>query len=421
MPHYGFVIVFCCCLIMGIDVALVFSCAGIFYAPVSETLGVSLGTFGLYMSISYIASTLMLPLAGRLIERHGSRRLLTLNSMILGVCVAAMGLFGAVWEFYAAGVVMGITLAFLLYLSFPILVNAWFRTKVGLMIGICSAASGIGGMIFNPIGGTIIFQYGWRWAYISFGALILLIVTPLLGLLLRDKPEDKGLRPYGEKPSEAPDLHATATLNGTVSEKSEGISSSTGLSGVSYSEAIRMPAFYAVLLFAFIMMAVSTLNLFIPKYMTLSGFSEVDAALAAAAVMAGVTGGKLLLGAINDRNCLMGVLVCTLFGVAGILILLLAPATMWVMMTGCFLFGWEYAGVTVQTAMLTTHTFGKRHYTRIYAMISIALAAGGAVASGGWGLLADATSFTTVFLTGALTLAAGTLLGTYAYLSPRKK
>ena len=98
MPHYGFVIVFCCCLIMGIDVALVFSCAGIFYAPVSETLGVSIGTFGLYMSISYIASTLMLPLAGRMIERHGSRRLLPLNSMILGGGVAAMGLFGAVGE-----------------------------------------------------------------------------------------------------------------------------------------------------------------------------------------------------------------------------------------------------------------------------------------------------------------------------------
>lgn len=416
MPHYGFVIVFCCCLIMGIDVALVFSCAGIFYAPVSDALGVSIGTFGLYMSISYIASTLMLPLAGRLIERYGSRRLLTLNSMLLGVCVAAMGLFSAVWEFYAAGVLMGITLAFLLYLSFPILVNAWFRTKVGLMIGICSAASGIGGMIFNPIGGAIISEHGWRWAYITFGALILLVVTPLLGLLLRDRPEDKGLLPYGCRPAEtrtSSESDSSATAEAHVGP------SASELQGVTYSDAIRMPVFYAVLLFAFIMMAVSTLNLFIPKYMTLSGFSEVDASLAAAAVMAGVTGGKLLLGAINDRNCLLGVLVCTLFGVAGILILLLAPATMWIMMTGCFLFGWEYAGVTVQTAMLTSHAFGKRHYTRIYAMISIALAAGGAVASGGWGILADATSFATVFLIGALTLAVGTLLGTYAYFSRR--
>lgn len=43
--HYGYVIVLCCCLIMGINVGLVMSCAGIFYHPVSEGLGVSVGTF----------------------------------------------------------------------------------------------------------------------------------------------------------------------------------------------------------------------------------------------------------------------------------------------------------------------------------------------------------------------------------------
>lgn len=396
--HYGFVIILCCCLIMGVDVGLVFSCAGIFYSPVSTALGVSIGKFGLYMSISYIASTLVLPLAGRMIERYGSRLLLTLNSFILGLTVGAMGLFNSVYEFYAAGVVMGVTLAFLLYLSFPILVNAWFRTKVGLMIGICSAASGIGGMVFNPIGGAIITDYGWRAAYLTFGGIILLLVTPVIGLLLRNTPEEKGLEPY--------DKGARKELK--ADDKNE---------GVEYARALKMPAFYAVMLFAFIMMAVSTLNLFIPKYMGVAGFSEQTASWAAAAVMAGVTGGKLLLGAINDRNCLYGVLACTLLGVAGIVLLLVGGGSVAVMMTGCFLFGWEYAGVTVQTAMLTGHAFGKKHYTRIYALISIALAAGGALASGGWGLLADATSFPTVFIVGAVTLAVGCLLGLYAYFS----
>ena len=386
--HYGFVIVFCCCLIMGIDVGLVFSCAGIFYDPVSRALGVPVGQFGLYMSVSYVASTLMLPLAGKLIERHGSRRLLTINSMLLGLCVASMGLFTSVWEFYGAGVVMGVTLAFLLYLSFPILVNAWFRTKVGLMIGICSAASGIGGMIFNPIGGSIIAGHGWRAAYFAFGGLILLGVTPLIGLLLRNRPEEKGLPPYGQKEASADNLASVG--------KSD--------SGTDYSAAVRMPAFYAVMIFAFIMMAVSTLNLFIPKYVMISGFTEVEASLAAAAVMAGVTGGKLLLGLINDRNCLYGVLACTLPGVAGLALLLAGQGTLWIMICGCFMFGWEYAGVTVQTAMLTGHTFGKKHYTRIYALISIALSSGGAIASGGWGLLADATSFRTVLTAGGVFL-----------------
>lgn len=41
--HYGYIIVLCCCLIMGINIRLVMSCAGIFYKPVSAELGVSVG------------------------------------------------------------------------------------------------------------------------------------------------------------------------------------------------------------------------------------------------------------------------------------------------------------------------------------------------------------------------------------------
>lgn len=53
--------------------------------------------------------------------------------------------------------------------------------------------------------------------------------------------------------------------------------------------------------------------------------------------------------------------------------------------------------------MLTRTIFGNRDYARIYSIISIALAAG-ALASGGWGLLADATSFRFIFVAGMVTL-----------------
>ena len=54
--HYGFVIIACCCLIMGVNIGLSFSCAGIFYKPVSDSLGVGVGLFGLYMSVMYVAA-----------------------------------------------------------------------------------------------------------------------------------------------------------------------------------------------------------------------------------------------------------------------------------------------------------------------------------------------------------------------------
>ncbi|MBD5218347.1 MAG: MFS transporter [Bacteroidales bacterium] len=407
--HYGYIILICCCLMMGVNIGITFSCAGIFYQPVSQSLGVAVGTFGLYMSLMYIASTLMLSVAGRWIEKYSARYLLAGSSAIMGLTLISMAIYNAVWQFYVAGCILGLTVAFLLYLSFPTLINRWFRIRVGLLMGVCSAASGIGGMIFNPIAGYMIENCGWRWAYAIFGILVLVIISPLLLLLLRDYPADKGLLPVGE--SEAVDTPAVPDATSAPARPA---------SGIEYAKAVRMPLFYAVFIFAFLMMAISTLNLFIPGYVSSLSFAEESAAWVASAVMTGVTIGKLALGHINDRNSLAGVLVTTLAGAAGLFMLIEGDASLAIIVAGAFLFGWAYAGVTVQTAMLTRTLFGNRDYARIYAIISIALAAGGALASGGWGLLADATGFKAIFATGALLLVLCAMLGAFPLIKKGK-
>ena len=397
--HYGYIIVLCCCLIMGINVGLVMSCAGIFYRPVSESLGVSVGQFGIYMSFNYLFSTLMLSMAGKMIDKFSARLLLTLSSALLGLTLISMSFFTAVWQFYVAGSVIGITMAFLLYLSFPTLINRWFKKRVGFFIGVCSAASGIGGVVFNPLGGYLIATYGWQMTYAIFGIVILLVVSPLLGLLLRDYPKDKGLSAYG------------------VQEESRQTASTDG---VEYSKAIKMPLFYGLLLFAFLMISVSTLNLFIPNYITSLSYSLEQAAFVASAVMVGVTIGKVALGMINDRSSFMGVLTTIIGGVAGLLLLLAGSIGFWSVIVGGFLFGWAYAGVTVQTPMLVRSVFGVKDYAKIYSNIAIALAAGGALMSGGWGLLADYLSFRVILSLGTLFLIISGVIGLYSLKTGKK-
>ncbi len=391
--HYGYIIVACCCLIMGVDVGLLMSCAGIFYAPVSQSLGVSVGEFGIYMSCSFITSSLMLSVAGQMIERYSARWILTGASALGGICLLAMAMFDSVWQFYIAGCLIGVSLAFLMYLSFPTLINRWFSTKVGLLIGICSAASGSGGVLFNPVGGWVMTQWGWRAAYAVFGLLILAVVTPLLAWLLRDYPHNKGLNPVGY-----------TSKGGNVAGASEA-------QGIMYGKAVRMAVFYALLLFAFIIMAVSTLNLFVPKYVLTLDYTLEESAFAASAIMLGVTIGKLCLGYVNDRNCAAGVLVTTLSGAVGLGVLIMGHDMLWLVLTGAFLFGWAYAGVTVQTAMLVRTVFGTKDYARIFAIISMALAAGGAIASGAWGFMAEHLSYPVVFETGIAMLVTAALLG----------
>lgn len=399
--HYAFVIAACCCLMMGVNVGLTFSCAGIFYKPVTADLGISVGSFGLYMTFMYIASSLMLPVAGRLLDRYSARWLFTGASLLNGVALCLMGMMSSLWGFYAAGALLGVSIAFLLYMSYPTLINRWFQTGMGLMIGICVSASGLGGMIFNPIGGWIIGEWGWRMAYYVFGAIVLVGVSPLLAFLLRDRPEDMGLQKFG--------------MDKSV-ESGSGVKPAD--TGITYAQAVRMPVFYALIVFAFIMMGCSTLNLFIPGFAETSGFTLEQASLAAAASMAGVTLGKLLLGWINDRNCMAGLLISTIGGAVGLAAIVAVPSVLWVVLVGSFFFGWCYAGVTVQTAMLTRTVVGSKDYSRIFATVSVALSAGGAVASGGWGLLADATSYPVIFITGAILLILAALLGLYS-LKPR--
>lgn len=393
--HYGYAIVLCQFLIMFIIVGLVMSCAGIFYRPVSEDLGIDIGKFGLYMSFNFLFSTLTLSFAGRLMERYSARILLTVCSAVAGCVFLAMSRFTALWEFYAAGTLFGITLAFLLYLGLPTMLNRWFKARMGVFIGICSAGSGIGGVLFNPLGGWLITEYGWRTAYLVFGLMILVFVTPVLAVLLRDYPKDKGLEPYG-----ASEVQAKAT---TPASK-----------GMDYMQAVRMSIFYGLVVFAFLMNAAATLNVFLPSYVQSVDFSLEEASFVASAAMVGVTVGKVGLGAINDRNTLAGVIATAGLGIAGLLLLLSGHIHIVLSITGGFLFGWAYAGVSVQTPLLVRSVFGSKNYARIYSNVSMAIAIGGAVAAGGWGLLADATSFRFILWVGIFFLLISGIIGIYA-------
>lgn len=96
------------------------------------------------------------------------------------------------------------------------------------------------------------------------------------------------------------------------------------------------------------MIAVSTLNLFLPTYVISVGYTVEQSAFVASAVMLGVTIGKVALGFLNDKSSLVGVFTSTGLGILGFVFLLMGKEGMSLMTVGAFLFGWAYAGVTVK-------------------------------------------------------------------------
>lgn len=382
--HYGYVVAACCTLVTMFNIGLVLSCAGIFFVPISEELKVSVGQVAMYLSFNLLASSIMLSFSGQLMEKFGARRMMTLSSIIMGVTLISMSKFDALWQFYLAGAILGITFTFLMYLSFPTIIPRWFNKKVGLMIGIAAAGSSIGGAIFNPVCGILINNYGWRMTYVILGAVILIIVSPVIGIFLRNKPADVGLKPFGES-----NISARQNAN----------------DGYEYRAVLKMPIFYGLFMFGFFMSTTASVFHFIPKYAATLNFSLEQASLAASAAMIGSTIGKVGLGWINDKSIKLGVLATIGLGIVGLSLMFLGNSGLTVLIGGGFLFGWAYAGVFVQTPLLVRAVFGNKSYSQIYSNISIGLTVSAAIAMAAWGFLAESGGYSAVFA-GAIVLLA---------------
>lgn len=143
--------------------------------------------------------------AGPMIDRFGARKV-----MLVGITVAAIGFF-VLGLFVNENIVR-------LYLIFGVLVamgynagystpaNAvaakWFIRRRGLAFAIVAAGGGLGGAVLVPFIAWVITQLGWRSAAEMMGVLFLTLGLPML-LIIRSKPEDKGLLPDGETAPEA--------------------------------------------------------------------------------------------------------------------------------------------------------------------------------------------------------------------------
>ena len=61
---------------------------------------------------------------------------------------------------------------------------------MGFFVGLASSFSGIFGMIFNPVGQSVISSFGWRGGYLFYMILTLVLGLPLSIFCFHSRPED---------------------------------------------------------------------------------------------------------------------------------------------------------------------------------------------------------------------------------------
>ncbi|MDX1981042.1 MAG: MFS transporter [Bryobacteraceae bacterium] len=168
---------------------------------------VTYATLNLWATL--IGAAFCLP-CGRLVDRFGSRLILTAVLIALGGAVLAMSMAAGI--FFLGVMIMltrGLGQSALSVVSLA-LVGKWFGRKLNVAMGVFSLLVGIGFIAAFPAVGAVVLSAGWRAAWAGIGWVLLVVLAPLSFALVRNGPEERGLR------FEPPAAQADLTLRGAL-------------------------------------------------------------------------------------------------------------------------------------------------------------------------------------------------------------
>jgi sugar phosphate permease len=103
------------------------------------------------------------------------------------------------------GVAVGLSTGFVGGFLAAYIAGRWFRAREGLVVGVLTAASAAGQLVFLPTMALLVTRRGWQAMSLTL-AVTVIVFLPLPALLMRNRPEDIGLRPYGELRVPKPDM-----------------------------------------------------------------------------------------------------------------------------------------------------------------------------------------------------------------------
>ena len=374
--------------------AIVFNIWGIFVPPVTAELGVATNQFAFYVAVLFLTAAVMAPIMGNLLEKFDLRLIGTLSVSICALGVLLGFFYTEVWQFCLSGLMEGIGIIALNFLLIPTLINRWFTANNGLLLGICMAMTGVGGAVWNFVGGLIIGGAGWRAAYLVLGAVAATAVLATL-FCIRSYPREFGLQPYGR-----------ANAQGAAGEEAL-------RRGVPRKAAFGSAAFFLLLVAAALFNLSCQAGQFFPTYvydldaagvLDTGGLGVVMAAsTASVCLQASAAACKIIMGFVADRSLSLSAIICCGGGFLGLaLVWLVGPSTVLAVYVGAALYGLTFAAIDVLSPTIGRYLFGPREYTRIYSRITSAVTVAGAIGVVGLSTLSEfgwaATFGTTLML-----------------------
>src|SRR6202048_440007 len=196
--HYGWVMVGVTFFTALISAGTV-GAPGVFIVPLQHECGWTTAEISSALSIRFILFGLMAPFAAALLNRYGLRNgTLSAQLIVVSALLASLAMT-KVWQLMLLwGVVIGIGTGMTALVLGATIATRWFSARRGLVVGILTASVATGQLVFLPLLAHLTERFGWRIALALICALLGVSAFAVL-LIMRDRPSDVGLRPFGDQ------------------------------------------------------------------------------------------------------------------------------------------------------------------------------------------------------------------------------
>jgi predicted MFS family arabinose efflux permease len=377
---------------------------GVIIQPLEKEFGWSTAQISVALAVRLALFGLIAPFAAAFINRFGVRPVVvSAIAMIIAGILASMAMT-EVWELVALwGVIVGIGTGMVALVLGATIATRWFVERRGLVVGMLTASSATGQLIFLPLIAKLAQDHGWRSALVFVVAMLLVAGTVAL-LLLRDRPADVGLAPFGERaiqpaPKQAPGLGAMMA------------------SPLRALYAARASRTFWVLFATFYVCGLSTNGLIQTHWVSLCGdYGIAPVAAAGALAMIGAFDfvGTIFSGWLSDRYDNRWLLFMY-YGLRGLSLIALPFTDFSVVGLSAFavFYGLDWVATVPPTVRLTAQRFGAENANLTFGWIFTAHQLGAATAAFGAGFSRSdfATYLPALYVAGvACVLAAGLVL-----------
>ena len=170
---------------------------GVLIVPLEAEFGWSRATISFAVAVNILLYGLIGPFAAALLERFGLRRTVGSALALLAVGVALTPMMTQAWHLVMLwGVLVGSGSGVVALVLASTVASRWFSHRRGLVMGLLTASTATGQLVFLPLLAYLAETFGWRAVSLTISGIAALMILPVAAFMW-DRPSDRGIPPYG--------------------------------------------------------------------------------------------------------------------------------------------------------------------------------------------------------------------------------